>query len=68
MFLTGRFYVDSMDYPMLRCDAHLSSKPINKFGMVLGEGPAPRFQILLESTPETHLLHWINDQQIKDHV
>ncbi len=68
MFCTGRFYVDGKDYPMIRCDLHLSAKPTGKSGMVLGEGPAPRIHILLESTSGTHLLRWINDQQIKDHT
>ncbi len=43
MFCTGRFYVDGKDYPMIRCDLHLSAKPTSNSGMVLGEGPAPGF-------------------------
>ncbi len=68
MFYTGRFYVDGKDYKMLRCGVDIPQKPLNKSGMVLSEGPAPRVHILLESTSETHLLHWINDQQLKDHT
>ncbi len=68
MFLTGRFYVDGKDYPMLRCRVQIPQKPIYKTGMVIGSSAAPQIHIAIESTSDTHLLHWINEQRSKDHV
>ncbi len=68
MYCTGRFYVDSQNYPMLRCNVSIPSKPTNKSGMVRNYAGAPKIHIALESTSATHLLHWINREQIKEHV
>lgn len=68
MFCTGRFYVDDKDYPILKCHLHVPQKPTTKFGMVISECGAPQIHLTIESTSETHLLSWINDQIIKDYV
>ncbi len=68
MYCTGRFYVDSKDYSMLRCNVCILPKPINKSGMVRNYSGAPKFHIAIESTSDTHLLQWINQEHIKEHV
>ncbi len=68
MYCKGRFYVDGFDYPMLRCRISIPGYSINKSGAPRSVPPAPKFHIELESRQETHLLRWITDGQIKDHV
>ncbi len=68
MFCTGRFYVDEKDYPILKCHLQIPQKSVSKSGMVLNDSSVPQIHLTLESTSDTHLLSWINDQQIKDNV
>ncbi len=68
MYCKGRFYVDGFDYPMLRCRISIPGYSVNKSGAPRSVPPAPKFHIELESRQETHLLRWISDEQIKDHV
>ncbi len=68
MYCKGRFYVDGFDYPMLRCRISIPGYSVNKSGAPRSVPPAPKFHIELESRQETHLLRWITDEQIKDHV
>ena len=68
MFCTGRFLVDGLDYAIMYCRISIPGPKTDEIGTVLAPPPAPRFTIKVESRKDTHLLRWIHEMKIKDHV
>ncbi len=68
MYCKGRVYVDGLAYRILQCHISIPGCFLNQQGVSYSTPPASKFHIELESRQETHLLRWITEGEIKDHV